>query len=184
MEATRQPEANMMNNDFVIGEFEEQKEAWKADHDEAMACYDLEETIRRGIALFGMIRLADESWSKKVQSGSAKFDADRLRTIKNQYEWWLAPCSGILETLAKAEASFSQVENAAYFRGCVTLARKLVFVDVEGLIEAAGQIARGEVEPYDGEVEIGLQNKLDPQSKAKLSRPSKPRSGTSRKRAD
>jgi len=136
--------------DFAT-ELEEEREAWKPDHDAAMACYDVEDMILRGLALFFGIRRADESWSKKVQAGTLQFDQKRAQSIHAQYEWWLGPCDGVLSALAKAERAFKQVDNAEVFRRCVNLARRLVLIDVDGLIESHEQIGRGKIEPITEE---------------------------------
>ena len=73
---------------FVAEQLEEEKEGWKSDHDAAMECRDLEDLLRRGIGLFYWLRLADESWSKKVQGGTVPFDAARAKSIYKQYKWW------------------------------------------------------------------------------------------------
>jgi hypothetical protein len=138
----------------ILDELREEREAWRADHDDAMACYDVEDMILRGVALFFGIRRADESWTKKVQAGTVKFDPQRATAIHRQYEWWLAPCDDVLVALEKAERSFREVSNAEVFRQCVNLARRLVLIDVNGLIESAEQVARGEVEPIT-EADLG-----------------------------
>ena len=162
MDATGNHEAMMANDINILGELKDEREAWKTDHDAAMACYDVEDMILRGLALFFGIRRADESWTKKVQAGTLQFDPKRAQSIHQEYEWWLAPCDDVLAALNKAERSFKQVENAEVFRRCVNLARRLVLIDVDGLIESHEQIVRGEVEAITEEDLGGAQTQLVP----------------------
>jgi hypothetical protein len=144
-----------MPNDvsFFVGELEDQKSEWKlmADHEAAMECRDLEDKLRRGIGLFSMIRLSDESWSKKVQDGSAKFSPPIALSINAAYKWWLTPCEEILSQVEKTQRQF-KVDNAEHFGDCVRLAKKLAAIDVEGVIESIEQAQKGQTELLTDEV--------------------------------
>jgi hypothetical protein len=143
-----------MSTTSFLDELNDEREAWKADHDAAMLCFDLEDTVLRGVTLFYMVRRADESWTKKVQAGSVAFDIAKAREIHEKYKWWLAPCDNVLDALTRAERSIRTIDNAEVFRQCVRYARRAVLINIEGLAEAAAQIARGEVEPIT-EADLG-----------------------------
>jgi hypothetical protein len=144
----------------VVGIGDEERESWKADHDEAMKCYDTERMLRYGIDLFYSIRLADKAWSKQVQRGSEKFDPERVRSLYNAYRWWLKPCGRILSVLQESERK-SKVEGAEAFRDCVRTAERLVATDLEALLESSAQAAEGNSEPLTEEVwrELGYNPK-------------------------
>jgi hypothetical protein len=132
-----------MTTEFFAEHLEDQREAWKADHDKAMECRDLEDLIRRGLGLFHIIRLADESWSRKVQAGTQKFNADAARGINAAYKWWLEPCDDVLKAIRQMELSLP-VEGAGEFLRCYRLAKNLAGIAVDDLIESVEQVTRGE----------------------------------------
>lgn len=134
-----------MTTEFFAEQIEDQREAWKADHEEAMECRDLEDLIRRGLGLFHVVRLADESWSRKVQSGAAKFNPKFARDINSAYKWWLEPCDEVLAEIQRVERSFP-VEGAGEFLRCYRLAKNLASIDADELVESMAQIERGEAE--------------------------------------
>jgi hypothetical protein len=87
------------DREFFVDGIEDAQESWKAGQEDAMGCRNVEETVRRGIGYFYMIRFADESWSKKVQSGAVKFDPAQARAIRQRYQSWLKPCDQVLSVL-------------------------------------------------------------------------------------
>lgn len=137
--------------DFFVEELAGEREAWKSDHDAAMDCRDLEDLVRRGLGFYYMIRISDESWSRKVQSGQVGFDPDRARKIHAAYKWWLEPCADLIAAIQEVEASYT-VDGAEEFRKCVRRARMIVRLDVESLVESMKQLQDGDVQPLTEEV--------------------------------
>jgi hypothetical protein len=131
---------------FLIDELGDQKESWKIDHDELKGCWELEDLLRRGIGWFHLIRMADDSWSKKVQRGSVEFDAKIARRLHGWYRWWLLPCDRVLAELEKHELKY-KVEGAEQFRDCIRLANRSASIDVEHLIESVSQEKAGRAVP-------------------------------------
>lgn len=145
-------------NAFLEELTEDRDEAWKPEHNAAMNCRDLEDTLQRGLGWFYIIRLGDESWSKKVQSGETAFDADRVASIRSAYEWWLKPCDQILQRIQEVEREY-EVVNAAEFRRAFLRARRLVSFNLAELLESASQWTRGEVRELTEEVWGGVQTR-------------------------
>jgi hypothetical protein len=82
--------------EFFVDGIEDAQESWKAGHEDATECRNIEDTVRRGIGYFYMIRFAVESWSKKVQRGAIQFDPAQALAIRQRYQSWLKPCDQVL----------------------------------------------------------------------------------------
>lgn len=145
---------------FFVRQLERERETWKVDHDAAMRCRDLESLLRKGVMFFYAIRTADESWSEQVQDGKVKYSAQHVRDIRSAYEWWLKPCEAVNAMIQRMEQHF-KVEEAEAFRTCWRLARNLVSIDIDRLIESTEQAIRGEVAELTEEDWGGLQSSTD-----------------------
>lgn len=119
--------------EFLAEQIEDFGESWKADHEEAMQCRDLEKALGGGIGLFHCIRLADQVWSEQVQDGKIEFDAKIAKMLRNYYEFWLAPVDRILSAVQKFEANY-EVEGAEEFRRCIRHARRVIHIPLSEIV--------------------------------------------------
>jgi hypothetical protein len=92
-------------------------EAWKADHDAAIACYDFHDLLGKGIAAFESISRYDEEFRRRVFAGQP-FDAELNKQILELYRMVSEPCQDILDTLARFERAGFKVDSAERFRSC------------------------------------------------------------------
>ena len=136
---------------FMADQIERDREVWKVEPRTDMARRDVEDLINRGLGHFWVIRLADETWTARVQDGREVFDAEVARGYTADYLWWLAPCDGILARLDELERKV-KVDRAEAFRDCVRMAKRLVSFDVEELIASVGE---AELVPFPAGVEVG-----------------------------
>lgn len=119
--------------EFLVEQLRNEQDAWQKDHEAAMGCRDVEDVVRRGNALFFLIRMADETWSRKVQCGAENLDPVKVREIHKSYEWWIAPAAEVLKAIQKAEEQY-EVEGAQEFRRCLRRAKRILEVNVDDLI--------------------------------------------------
>ena len=105
----------MPNTSLLLEQLEGERETWKDDYKAAMYCRGIEETISRGISFFFVIHFADESWSKRVQAGTIKYDAKIVRRIYALYNWWMGQHEHLLSELQKVERDHA-VKGADMFR--------------------------------------------------------------------
>jgi len=91
-------------------------ESWKAAHEEAMFCCDIEDTIALGLAILESIRRRMESWSRGVEEGLIPFSWEHAREIAGQYKWWLSRSTALLRALETCEKASYVVEGSDRFR--------------------------------------------------------------------
>jgi hypothetical protein len=124
---------------FLLQQFEEDQEAWKPHHQEAMECYVVEDQLHRGLRSFRVIRDADDIWSRKVQSGAVPFDPAHARLIRRWYEWWIRPCDGMLAQIDKQEEAGFVLEGVEELRKARAFVRSVLRVPVEDIIEGMSE---------------------------------------------
>jgi hypothetical protein len=91
--------------------YAEETEQWKQDHDEAMECRDLEETLRLGNCLYRTVQEIAESRRQTA------LDPNDFQEIEEYYKWWIKPCAFLLGRIDKFDRSFDGgVEGAVEFR--------------------------------------------------------------------
>ena len=132
----------------VLEQLNQEQEAWKSQHGEAMECRDFEDLLRRGLTYYNMIRFADEAWSRKVQGGRLPFKKAKLTEIHRLYEWWFKPCDAIMSRLQKMEKGF-RIDGAEEFRDACRFVRSILGFKVDEVAESMMQVAKGEMVPLN-----------------------------------
>lgn len=93
-----------------------QPESWKADHEQAMRCLELEVVLQMGCSLYEQLRTADESWRIRMARGEVEYDATVDAAFDKLFDIWLSPGALVLEEIAELEAAAYEVEHADTFR--------------------------------------------------------------------
>ena len=94
---------------------ESRKDAWKADHNAAMKCFDLEEMLWVANGVYDAITHFDETHRGRVLSGEIEFDPDHSGLIRQAYAWWLGPCDVFQAAINKYRGRFGNVTNSEEF---------------------------------------------------------------------
>lgn len=110
-------------------------EVWKADHIRAMQCGKLEDTIARGLSLYQFFSSTDELWSRRVQEGTEKFDADFVRALHKVYSWWLKPLPRVMKEAEQFISEGYPVKGASELLDASGIVRQLLKIDVEEIIK-------------------------------------------------
>ncbi len=92
------------------------QDAWLADHQQAMACLDLEEKIALGSFLFELITKVDERYRLQVLQGQEEYREEFSRSVLELYRQWSSPCRKALEEIAAMENSGFVLRGAETFR--------------------------------------------------------------------
>jgi hypothetical protein len=90
--------------------------SWKRDHDAALQCRDLEDTLAVGNWLFGALSRIDDGWHGEVFEGRIPYDPEEEAQIRSFYRGWLKPCEQMLTKIAEFEAQGFEVSGASEFR--------------------------------------------------------------------
>jgi hypothetical protein len=144
----------MDTKDFLIGQIGDASEGWQRAHREAMACYDLEETIDNGLQLFTWIRHSDVEWTRAVKAGRTKFDLQKAKEIIGHYNWWLEPSASVVQQLEKFVAKGYTFGRREELRQAIELAIAITSLSPERLAASRAERERGEAIPlqevFDG----------------------------------
>lgn len=100
----------------AVDAYSENAEAWKPDHDLAMACGRFEDLLRTGIESLREIVAYHQVWQEQVLSGQHEPDLAMDQAIWDMYAWWLRPWQRVKRELRFFERQGFKVEHAAEFR--------------------------------------------------------------------
>lgn len=97
-----------------------QRETWKSEHDDAMACFDFEQTLERGVGLFRAIVDLDEFVRGVLieKEAPAKITAEIHSLLRQLVEWWVKPCPQVREALATFQSKGYDVKHSSEFLNC------------------------------------------------------------------
>lgn len=91
-------------------------ERWNADHQAAMLCYEVEETINLGNRGFDAIVAFDEAWRRRVMRGELPFSPVLHSFIHALSQRWNAPCMEVLAAIDKLRGQSFSVKGAEEFQ--------------------------------------------------------------------
>ena len=113
----------------ALKSYDDQGEGWKDEHREAMWCYDFEDFLAMGIALFDGITDFDERHRMRVLANEIEYDPEHNEIIKEAYREWLRPCENITKVLGSLTNRFGDVKNAKEFLSRCREARGILTED-------------------------------------------------------
>jgi len=102
-----------------------QGEPWKKQHEEALRCFELEDTLERGVNLFKLLVWLDEALRLAMARSPSKTTEllPLLRRLEDVFQYWLKPCDAVEQVIQQFESSYGPVRNAEEFRRCHAEAR-------------------------------------------------------------
>lgn len=98
---------------------------WKAEHDAAMACYDLEEWMAEGLSVLRFLDAVNDGIRRAAYRGlitPTDEDDDQLRLL---FQSWQAHAESGLTNLTDHEGTFGDVTRGAEFRDAIGRVRAL-----------------------------------------------------------
>jgi len=129
--------------DGQLGLYEAQAEAWKADHDRAMSCLDLEALLGFGLHIYRSIRKADDAWSEAVRRLSAPLRLEEAEQLSRWYTWWIKPCEALLSEIREFQSEGYEVKEAAEFREACLHVRSVLSIPLDRILGAANDTSAG-----------------------------------------
>lgn len=124
--------------------YAEKPERWKLRHNEAMACYELDDVLSFGIYLFTTIRQRDTEWSEQVRSGEKTYSADDARKIGDMYRSWYQPCPELLKAIELFERDDYELVHAKRFKKCCEETQLLTSFNVDRVASAMARVSSGD----------------------------------------
>jgi hypothetical protein len=134
-------------------------EPWKEDHDRALFCYAVEDTISWGLLLFQGLSEEDANWHTQVLESKIPYDEAQEAELIENYRNWLEASNRLLPTIGQLEEWGFEVREAHEFRKKCQEARGVLTEDVvffvdEALVnlrdEAIDEHRRGATHVYGG----------------------------------
>ncbi len=101
----------MKNAERILAAYT-QAEPWKADHDAAMQCFEMEEILAVGDLALRLIFHRDAAWQEHVASGKIPYKKDEDVQIGDFYKSWVEVSERMLSVI-KALADVGFVVNGA-----------------------------------------------------------------------
>jgi len=93
-------------------------ESWMKDHQDAMACFDLEEHIGLGIGLYENIVGMQSRWQEAVSSKRVSANSSIDRALDQLVWLWAQPCPDVEKRIRHFELEGDAVKQADRFRKC------------------------------------------------------------------
>ncbi len=110
----------------VQRQLEAYEESWMQDHQAAMACRDLEDTIAVGVSVFRLLRRVDDSWRERVFRGTEDYAAEDDRWLQGLFRNWLQITEGVLGAAATLSGRFGAVAGTDELEECASQGRALL----------------------------------------------------------
>jgi hypothetical protein len=135
-------------------------EQWKANHLEALSCWEFEDLLRLCVETFERIGRQDEGWRSAVFCGERPYSAEEEKGFVALYVAWRDVCKNFLGPLGHFEERDYRIECAEQFRACIREAEGILTPDAEFFDadtvarlrdEAIEEHRRGEAEHVGGQ---------------------------------
>jgi hypothetical protein len=94
----------------------EQVEAWKAAHDEAMQCREIEDAIQLGLIILANISRHNNQWARDIENSLSEFSWDTAARFAVMYRWWREKSESLIKGIAACEKAGFLVSGSADFR--------------------------------------------------------------------
>ncbi len=78
----------MRNAERILAAYDE-AEPWKADHDTAVQCFEMEEVLAVGNMAYDLVSFIDAAWQDRVARGKVLFKEEDDRRIGESYRKWI-----------------------------------------------------------------------------------------------
>ena len=78
-------------------------ESWKAEHNKAMICRDLEDLAAQGLHLIERLRLRHNQWRDQIAAGKLAYSQEVADSVRNTSQQWYEAATKTLALIQKAE---------------------------------------------------------------------------------
>ncbi len=111
--------------------YESTPQAWKTDHDDAMFCCDVQDSLQFGLLILQQMNELDEAIRLEAFTGklAAEVAADLCLEIERNFHQWLTASLAHLDVIAVLHAKGFSVAGAGRFRSAVDEVRAILTPD-------------------------------------------------------
>lgn len=99
---------------------------WKADHRDAMECWNCQEWLQKGIDAFRWLQRAEEAFTQAEFHGVHVMTAEERETIEALYVAWLVPCDSTDKWIATLVERGYSPNNLNEFREICEVVRRII----------------------------------------------------------
>jgi hypothetical protein len=101
-------------------------EPWKANHDAAIRCFEVEDRIALGILAYQVVTYVDAAWQERVAEGKLRFEEENDRRIGKLYRTWVEISERNLAAVEELIRDGFEVKGADEFLARLEEARSLL----------------------------------------------------------
>jgi hypothetical protein len=91
-------------------------EGWKREHNQAMECFRLEDSLKLGILIYDSLAAIDHYVRNEFLSGAIPFDPEYEDSIRTLFEYWLRPGQKLEKEISALKEIGFVVEGEDKFR--------------------------------------------------------------------
>lgn len=112
--------------------YESMPEEWHHEHDYAMMCHDVRDSLAVGLLILDLLNKVDESLRLDAFTNTTRIDSTEVfQQIEELYDKWLTASLAHLEVVATLQRQGYSVEGLDRFRGAVADVQKMMTPDKE-----------------------------------------------------
>jgi hypothetical protein len=103
--------------DYLSKQLEFYGEACLKEHEAVKrTLWQFEDNLAVGLGLYKAVHDRYWTWLDRVRRGKEPRDPNVEAAFKDRFEWWLRPCSPVMERLQQLESEYGEVAGADEFR--------------------------------------------------------------------
>lgn len=139
--------------------YEAQSDAWRQDHDDAMAAHDLQEVIAAALFVYQRIRHIDDEWSGELHAANELPPEGDARAMEALYAKWSQKATIDLRRAESLAAKGFKLDGLDELRNAYHEVRSILSIPTDR-VRSAMQLAReGQGRPM-GEIRDELRRRL------------------------
>jgi hypothetical protein len=143
----------------ALGFYGAESDAWRHDHDDAVAAADLREVIAAAMFVYGRIKHIDDEWSAELRGINALPQEGDARAVERLYAKWAEKAGVDLRRAEELAAKGFRVDGLEPFRLAYHEAQALLSIPSDRVRSAMQSVAEGRGRPM-GEIRDELQRRL------------------------
>lgn len=133
---------------------------WQTEHQQALACFDLEDLIDYGLWVISSIRRYNDGWASAIENSKCTFSWDDATGFGQAYQKWLDTSERVLAVARAFEAQGYDVRRSGDLEEAISDV-KLMSLDTSRARSALESLERGEGVSQQQALD-GLRNRLRP----------------------
>jgi hypothetical protein len=138
----------MAGSRFLHSQLRAYSDSWHCDHEQAMACWELEARLKLAITLHELIVEDDRQRNQAFKSNPSSSDRENyVRDLHSLYSEWFATCNEMLEAISQLEGQGYHVDGAERFAYICGHLRGVLNISADRIMQSLQDLDRGKFRP-------------------------------------